>query len=130
MEERRITTKETSYQLIFKDGRVSSTVYHRFLDALADAREYKDVAGLVETTCVFYENGTSAKEGKAYLLHGELVKTDELKAKVKELGVKFKLLGGTLQQSEYAILAPCGLAVAYGEQGRLLQEFYIPDSRK
>lgn len=128
--ERKKTTTETSYQLLFKDSRTSSTNYHRFLDALADAREYKDVAGLVETTCVFYENGTSAKKGEAYLLHGELVKTYELEAKVKELGVELKLLGGTLQQSEYTILAPCGLAVAYGKQGRLLQEFYIPDSRK
>lgn len=130
MEERRRTTKETSYQLLFKDGRVSSTVYHRFLDALKDAKEWKDVAGLVETTCVFYEDGVSAKKGEAYLLHGELVKRDELQAKVKGLGVNLNLLGGTSQSSELVILAPCGLAVAYGKRGRLLREFYIPDSRK
>ncbi len=124
------TTKETSYQLLFKDGRTSSTVYHRFLDALKDAKEWKDVAGLVETTCAFYENGVSKNCGKSYLLHGEVIKVAELKAKVKELGVEFNLLGGTLQLSEYAILAPCGLAVAYGKRGRLLREFYIPDSRK
>lgn len=128
--ERKITTKETSYQLLFKDGRTSSAVYHRFLDALNDAKTWKDVAGLVETTCVFYENGVSAKKGEAYLLHGELIKTDELKDKAKALGVKPHILGGTLQLSEHAILASCGLVVAYGKQGRLLQEFYIPDSRK
>lgn len=131
MEKRkRKTTEETSYRLLFKDGRISSTVYHRFLDALADAREYKDVAGLVETTCAFYEDGTSAKKGETYLLYGEIVKKDELKEKVKELGEDLRLLGGTLQKSKYAILAPCGLAVPYGKHGRLLREFYILDSRK
>lgn len=124
-----ITTTETSYQLLFKDGRTSSTVYHRFLDALKDAKEWKDVAGLVETICVFYENGISAKKGEVYLLHGEIVKTDDVKARIKELGVKAKFLG-TIQCDEFAIVADCGLIVPYGKKGRLLQEFYIPDSRK
>ena len=128
--EKKITTTETSYQLLFKDGRESSAIYHRFLDALSDAKEYKDIAGLKETVCVFYEDGISAKRSEAYLLHGEIVNVVDLPQKVRELGVAFQQLGGTMQNSEYAILAPCGLAVAYGEHGRLLREYYIPDSRK
>lgn len=126
---KKVTTTETSYQLLFKDSRVSSTIYHRFLDALKDAKEWKDVAGLVETTCVFYEDGISAKKGEVYLLHGEIVKTDDVKAHIEELGVQAKFLA-TIQCDEFAIVAPCGLVVPYGKKGRLLREFYIPDSRK
>lgn len=125
----KITTTETSYQLLFKDARRSSTVYHRFLDALADAKAYSDVAGLVETTCVFYENGECGKTGEAILLYGEIFDSTELEKSAKHLDLKLRFLADTKGCKE-VIIAPCGLVVPYGAYGRLLCENYLPRSRK